>query len=104
MGLSRIARLNCRGRLCMLLTKTATSLAGTHSVAYSFLDRKTGGRLLVAPDVGAWNDALIEAMQSSDAILLDGTFWSGDELSRFKANARTAAEGDGTSDHSRRQP
>lgn len=68
------------------------SLDCVHSVAYSFVDRKTGGRLLVAPDVGVWNGALSDAMQTSDAILLDGTFWSGDELSRFKANARTAAE------------
>lgn len=65
---------------------------GPHSVAYSLADRKTGGRLLVAPDVGAWNNALTEAMQTADAILFDGTFWSGDELSRIKANARTAAE------------
>ena len=65
---------------------------GPHSVAYGFLDRRTGGRLLVAPDVGAWNDSLIDAMQASDAILFDGTFWSGDELSRIKANGRTAAE------------
>jgi pyrroloquinoline quinone biosynthesis protein B len=65
---------------------------GPHSVAYSFRDRKTGGRLLVAPDVGAWNDTLTEVMRTADAILFDGTFWSGDELSRVKANARTAAE------------
>ncbi len=46
----------------------------------------------MAPDVGAWSDALIDEMQKSDAVLFDGTFWSGDELSRAKANARTADE------------
>ena len=65
---------------------------GAHSVAYSIMDRNTGGRLLVAPDVGGWNDALAEAMLESDAVLFDGTFWSGDELSRVKAKAPTAAE------------
>jgi pyrroloquinoline quinone biosynthesis protein B len=65
---------------------------GAHNVAYSFMDRNTGGRLLVAPDVGGFNDALSEALNESDAVLFDGTFWSGDELSRFKASARTAAE------------
>jgi pyrroloquinoline quinone biosynthesis protein B len=56
------------------------------------MDRNTGGQLLVAPDVGGWNDALLAAMAESDAVLFDGTFWSGDELQRVKATARTAAE------------
>jgi pyrroloquinoline quinone biosynthesis protein B len=65
---------------------------GTHSVAYRITDRSTGRRLLVAPDVGGWNDALTDALHESDAVIFDGTFWSGDELSSVKANARTAAE------------
>ena len=65
---------------------------GVHRVAYCFMDRNTGGQLLVAPDVGGWNDALLAAMAESDAVLFDGTFWSGDELQRVKASARTAAE------------
>jgi pyrroloquinoline quinone biosynthesis protein B len=65
---------------------------GVHSVAYSIMDTHTGGRLLVAPDVGGWTDALAEAMFESDAVLFDGTFWSGDELSGVKPNARTAAD------------
>jgi len=65
---------------------------GTHSVAYYIMDRNTGGRLLVAPDVGGWNDDLAKAMLESDAVLFDGTFWSGDELMRVKAKAPTAAE------------
>lgn len=63
---------------------------GIHSVAYQFLDRQTGGRLLVAPDVSAVNEELREALESSDAILFDGTFWSSDELRQVKAKARTA--------------
>ncbi len=65
---------------------------GAHSVAYCFMDRNTGGRLLVAPDVAGCNPALAAALLESDAVLFDGTFWSGDELSRVKANAPTAAE------------
>ncbi len=65
---------------------------GIHSVAYHIIDRSTGGRLLVAPDVGGWTDSLTEALLESDAVVFDGTFWSGDELSHVKANARTAAE------------
>jgi len=65
---------------------------GHHSAAYFFVDRKTGGRLLVAPDVAGCNDGLAAAMKEADAVLFDGTFWSGDELSHVKARARTAAE------------
>jgi pyrroloquinoline quinone biosynthesis protein B len=65
---------------------------GVHSIAYFFMDRKTGGRLLVAPDVAGCNDALAAALLEADAVLFDGTFWSGDELSQVKATARTAAE------------
>jgi pyrroloquinoline quinone biosynthesis protein B len=65
---------------------------GAHSVAYQFMDRNTGGRLLVAPDVGGWSDALRAAMHESDAVLFDGTFWSGDELLRVKAKAPMARE------------
>jgi pyrroloquinoline quinone biosynthesis protein B len=65
---------------------------GTHSVAYEIMDRKTGGRLLVAPDVGECNEALTAAMREADAVLFDGTFWSEDELSRVKNTTRTAAQ------------
>jgi len=65
---------------------------GVHCVAYCIMDRNTGGRLLVAPDVAGWNDALAAAMAESDGVLFDGTFWSGDELRRVKAHAPTAAE------------
>jgi pyrroloquinoline quinone biosynthesis protein B len=65
---------------------------GVHSVAYHIVDRKTGGRLLVAPDVAECNNDLIEAMRNSDAIFFDGTFWSGDELLHIKTKGRTASE------------
>jgi pyrroloquinoline quinone biosynthesis protein B len=65
---------------------------GAHSVAYCIRDRNTGGRLLVAPDVGGCNDALAEAINESDAVLFDGAFWSDDELVRIKPKAPTAAE------------
>lgn len=65
---------------------------GVHSVAYQIMDRKTGGRLLVAPDVGACTGTLAEAIRESDGVLFDGTFWSDDELSRIKPGSRSATE------------
>ena len=72
-------------------TKGNTSESG-HSVAYQVTDRRTGGRLLVAPDVAEVNDELRAAMLESHAVLFDGTFWSGDELVRVKDHAPSAAE------------
>jgi pyrroloquinoline quinone biosynthesis protein B len=66
------------------------SVSGAHSVAYQFLDWKTGGRLLVAPDVGGINDALAAALNDSDVVLFDGTFWSEDELRAVKPKAPQA--------------
>jgi pyrroloquinoline quinone biosynthesis protein B len=63
---------------------------GVHSVAYQIRDRSTGGCLLVAPDVSAFSEPLIRAMRESDAVILDGTFWSEDELLQLKPGSKTA--------------
>jgi pyrroloquinoline quinone biosynthesis protein B len=68
------------------------SSGGSHSVAYEFAHATTGGRLLVAPDVGALNPPFLDALAGSDAVLFDGTFWSAEELPRVKANAPKAEE------------
>jgi pyrroloquinoline quinone biosynthesis protein B len=61
-----------------------------HSVAYQILDRRTGTRVLIAPDVSAIPARLALALQESDAVFFDGTFWSETELRDVKAGARTA--------------
>jgi pyrroloquinoline quinone biosynthesis protein B len=63
-----------------------------HSVAYQIEDRKTGTRLLVAPDVSAITPELSHALANSDIILFDGTFWSSDELQRVRPGARRSEE------------
>jgi pyrroloquinoline quinone biosynthesis protein B len=63
-----------------------------HSIAWQIADGSTGARLLVAPDVAVMTAELRGAMEESDAVLLDGTFWSGDEMSGVKRSARTASE------------
>lgn len=63
-----------------------------HSIAWQILDGKTGGRLLVAPDVGSLNAELRGAMEDSDAVLFDGTFWSEGELRSMNPNAKMALE------------
>jgi pyrroloquinoline quinone biosynthesis protein B len=63
-----------------------------HACAYQFVDRRTGRRLLIAPDVAEINGQLRQAMKESQAVLFDGTFWSGHELRAVKRGAWTAAQ------------
>ena len=52
-----------------------------------------GGRSMIyLPGVAAIGDALLERMEESDLVLLDGTFWSDDELIRVRQGARTARQ------------
>jgi len=66
--------------------------AATKNVAYQFLNPQTNRRLLVTPDVGHVTEELTAAMANSDAVLFDGTFWSGDEMTQVPPGARTAED------------
>lgn len=56
-------------------------------------DVRTGGKLVYAPCVAVIGDNLDVAARRADCILLDGTFWSDDELIRLGiAPRRTARE------------
>jgi len=68
------------------------SSTGVHAVAYEFRNEQTGGRMVIAPDVPAVNDALRKALVEADAVLFDGTFWSSNELSTVKRDAPEAKE------------
>jgi pyrroloquinoline quinone biosynthesis protein B len=62
------------------------------SIAYQFMDPRTKGRLLVAPDVATVNQKLLDCLDSSDVVLFDGTFWSADELQEVRQDAPKAAD------------
>jgi len=49
-------------------------------VGYRFVDASTGGRLLFMPDVAAFNAGAQAQLRQCDALLLDGTFWSENEM------------------------
>ncbi|HYR58888.1 MAG TPA: pyrroloquinoline quinone biosynthesis protein PqqB, partial [Chthoniobacteraceae bacterium] len=66
--------------------------ASGHSAAFQFADDATGSRLLIAPDVAEITAPLRAAVGESDAVLIDGTFWSDDELRAVRPSARTARE------------
>jgi pyrroloquinoline quinone biosynthesis protein B len=46
----------------------------------------------VAPDVAANPPVLNEALQEAGAVLFDGTFWSAEELRKFRPDAPRAEE------------
>ena len=61
-------------------------------VALEIRDARTGGTLLYAPCVPAIHDALRQAAQRADAVLVDGTFWDDDEPIRHGIGQRTARQ------------
>lgn len=62
------------------------------SVAWQILEDTTGARALIAPHVSQITAPLRAAMDESDVVLFDGTFWSDDELQQVKPTARTARQ------------
>jgi pyrroloquinoline quinone biosynthesis protein B len=61
-----------------------------HSIAFQFRDETSRRLALVAPAVSELTRELSEASAASDLILLDGTFWSDDELAVVRAGARSS--------------
>ena len=50
------------------------------NVALMVSDAASGGTLVYAPGLGAMQPPLWEALQAADCVLIDGTFWSDDEM------------------------
>jgi pyrroloquinoline quinone biosynthesis protein B len=72
-------------------TDTADSGDSGHWVtALRLTDRSTGRTAVYAPALGAWPEALEEAVAEADCVILDGTFWDDDEPRRSGFSARTA--------------
>lgn len=53
-------------------------------------DDASGGRLFYAPGLGAITPAVFDAMCSADLVLVDGTFWTDDEMPRLGLGRSTA--------------
>jgi len=57
-----------------------TPSAPGHLLAYLIIDETTRGRLLIAPQLPLITGRVLGEFLTSDALLVDGMFWSGDEL------------------------
>lgn len=66
--------------------------AGPSAVGLSFRDPATGGTAVYVPAMGEWDESLARRMEGSDLVLLDGTFWTDDELPRLGIGSRSARD------------
>ena len=53
-------------------------------------DRRNGTTLFYAPGLGAITPPVFDAMASADCVMVDGTFWTDDEMLRLGISAKTA--------------
>jgi pyrroloquinoline quinone biosynthesis protein B len=62
------------------------------NIALSIADEATGKTVLYAPGLGSIEDPLWEAMQGADCVLVDGTFWTDDEMIRLGLSRKRSRE------------
>ena len=61
-------------------------------IALLIEDRQTRRRIFYAPALPSIDADVWEQMQTADCVLVDGTFWSDDEMSRSGVGHKTAAQ------------
>jgi pyrroloquinoline quinone biosynthesis protein B len=95
----------CLARFCGIKWRTVTAkfesldsgmafraIELPRSVAFQFRDQTSGRSALFAPSVGSFTQQLRDAVDESDLVMFDGTFWSDAELGRVRPGARGARE------------
>jgi len=55
-------------------------------------DRASGRSVFYAPGLGQITPAVFDAMAGADCVLVDGTFWTDDEMPRLGLSAKTARD------------
>jgi pyrroloquinoline quinone biosynthesis protein B len=68
------------------------SASGGYCVGYILVDETTGGTLVYLPGVAALDETVMSRVWGCDALLLDGTFWSQDEMQAAGVDGRSAVE------------
>ncbi|MGZ4986040.1 MAG: pyrroloquinoline quinone biosynthesis protein PqqB, partial [Chthoniobacterales bacterium] len=63
-----------------------------HSIAFQLRGDASGATALFAPSVGELTQQLRDAVQDSEVVFFDGTFWSDGELVKVRPGARSARE------------
>ena len=63
---------------------------GNWVIGFTFRDRLSGGVATYAPALVEFTPSIIDRFESSNCILVDGTFWQDDELVKLGMSTRTA--------------
>ncbi len=61
-------------------------------IGYLIEDQESRGRLAVLPGAATLGEHVLKRLESCDAVLLDGTFWSEHELAALGVNAASASK------------
>lgn len=62
------------------------------NIGLTLTDPATGKKAFYAPGLGARNPAVFAAMAAADVVLVDGTFWTDDEMIRLGLSTKTARD------------
>ena len=62
------------------------------NIGMTITDSRSGKRVFYAPGLGAIEPAVFDAMCSADAVLVDGTFWTDDEMIGLCLSSKTARD------------
>lgn len=88
----RVVRLDGLRPIPLTIGLTWCAIGIKSSIALQFRDERSGKTVLIAPAVGELNGQLCDAINATDIVLFDGTFWANDELLIVRPNARTARD------------
>ena len=62
------------------------------NIGVTVTDSRSGKRLFYAPGLGEITPPVFEAMASADAVMVDGTFWTNDEMMAMGLSKKTARD------------
>jgi pyrroloquinoline quinone biosynthesis protein B len=80
------------GRYPKYVKTGSASLATDEATAALFFSSAAEKQAAYIPAVGTLSEALLDKIKNVDLLLLDGTFWSDDELQRVQGSGETAHE------------
>jgi len=60
------------------------------NIGLTVTDRVSGRSVFYAPGLGAIDERVFDAMSSADAVMVDGTFWTDDEMVELGISKKTA--------------
>lgn len=70
--------------------RSSAAVGGDWAVGFTFRDRTSAKVVTYTPGLAELDNKVLERFESSDCILVDGTFWSDQELLDLGIGARTA--------------